>query len=524
MSDAEAARRERILDSEYGLRTVLHDQRVTSQAGRRLFERRLYRMLLREEVYVVEPQMIRDIRHLSDYVRHLEQTGDEERIASLVGMSGLEQMVAAAESYFVRRRDGVVPDLDASALVLVTELADGYRIVELRTRAQLETEGKLMQHCVGSYFPDVEAGRCRILSLRNAMNAPHCTMEVVSGEITQFQGKQNRAPAARYRPYLKEFLLKTDLDARPWILREVGLIKVADQVYGYDNLPETLDVDGSLILSSLPRIRLPRRLKVAGDLVLTYSSFPSLPEELFVGEDLILSDSSACELPAGLHVGRRLVLEGLSGLVFPDPFEIEGDLVINETQVVLPSVLRIGGRLHLQRSPLTSLPPHVSVGLTLNLRDSAIASLPDGLHVGGDLDLTGTPLAKLPRGLVVGGMLQASEARFDTLPDDLRVGDTLALQHGRFRTVPASITVGDRLDLTGCPLEFLPEGLSVGGRLVLTGTKLKRLPARLHVGSYIDLTGTEVSELPDDLVAYGVLLDGREMSLEEAAHVIADRR
>jgi hypothetical protein len=516
MPDPEASRIERILDSEYGLRTVLHAERVASDSGGRLFHRRLYRMLLKQQVYVVEPQMIRDIRHVGDYVRHLEATGDEERVASLIGMADLPQMVAAADNFFARLREEVTPELDPGALTPVADLAEGYRVVELTTRAQLETEGKLMQHCVGSYYPDVEAGRCRILSLRDRRNGPHCTMEVVGTEITQFQGKQNQAPAPQYRPYLKEFLLGTELLARPWMLREVGLIRVAERIYGYDDLPDEVDVDGSLSLSFLPLTRLPRRLHVSGDLTLTYASFPALPDDLVVGGDLLLADSSARELPPGLKVGGRLVLEGLPGLVLPDPFEIEGDLVINETPIDLPSTLRTGGRLHLQRSPLRSLPPNLSVGLTLNLRESAVTSLPEGLHVGGDLDLSDTSIDGLPPGLVVGGTLSCSSARFSSLPGDLRVGESLALQFGPFRTVPASITVGDRLDLKGCPLESLPEGLTVGGRLVLTGTPLTRLPARLRVGTYLDITNTPITELPDDLVAYGVRIGEREMSVDEA--------
>jgi len=42
----------------------------------------------------------------------------------------------------------------------------------------LKYEGEVMGHCVGGSCPEVESGRSRIISLRDAKGEPHVTLEV----------------------------------------------------------------------------------------------------------------------------------------------------------------------------------------------------------------------------------------------------------------------------------------------------------------------------------------------------------
>jgi len=86
-------------------------------------------------------------------------------------------------------------------------------------RQALKYEGDTMGHCVGGYCPDVEAGRSRIYSLRDAKGEPHVTVEVEpdirpresyygepADKIVQIKGKQNRAPKEEYLPYVQDFV------------------------------------------------------------------------------------------------------------------------------------------------------------------------------------------------------------------------------------------------------------------------------------------------------------------------------
>jgi hypothetical protein len=80
----------------------------------------------------------------------------------------------------------------------------------------LEVEGTLMKHCVGSYADRVREGRVQIFSLRDPQNKPHVTVEVSDKLVKQIQGVANSTPKDKYVAYLREWFLTTDYK------REVG--------------------------------------------------------------------------------------------------------------------------------------------------------------------------------------------------------------------------------------------------------------------------------------------------------------
>ena len=94
---------------------------------------------------------------------------------------------------------------------LEQQFGDGYRIVRLRTPRALEIEGARMGHCVAAYDDDLRNGTA-ILSLRDPQNRPHCTMERIGQKIFQVKGKQNRAPVAKYRPYIRQYIALRHLE------------------------------------------------------------------------------------------------------------------------------------------------------------------------------------------------------------------------------------------------------------------------------------------------------------------------
>lgn len=85
---------------------------------------------------------------------------------------------------------------------------------------QLAQEGNQMGHCVGGYCEGVTSGESKIYSLRDKKGRSHVTVEAtpqvksLSEEVTsttpwdiaQIKGRQNRAPAAEYLPYVQDFV------------------------------------------------------------------------------------------------------------------------------------------------------------------------------------------------------------------------------------------------------------------------------------------------------------------------------
>ena len=56
-----------LLDSEHGLRTVLFGFENKSEQGEKLFQKKLLKMLVKQQIYIAQPQLMRDLRHVHDY-------------------------------------------------------------------------------------------------------------------------------------------------------------------------------------------------------------------------------------------------------------------------------------------------------------------------------------------------------------------------------------------------------------------------------------------------------------------------
>lgn len=173
----------------------------------------------------------------------------------------------------------------------------GKRINDPRLEEALKYEGETMGHCVGGYCPDVEAGRSRIFSLRDAKGEPHVTIEVepaprigfregegpktpeerfdlqtewlkgvesgkIGGDVTfanwwrqknnipepelpfqisQIKGKQNRAPKEEYLPFVQDFV-RGGQWSRIGDFQNTGLIRKYDLIDKFT--PEELDAVG----------------------------------------------------------------------------------------------------------------------------------------------------------------------------------------------------------------------------------------------------------------------------------------
>ena len=77
---------------------------------------------------------------------------------------------------------------------------DWFKIVKLKSKESYEREGKLMSHCVASYY-----GRdTTVYSLRDEKNKPHCTIE----DWQQIKGKGNWSIDPKYIDYVVQFLSK----------------------------------------------------------------------------------------------------------------------------------------------------------------------------------------------------------------------------------------------------------------------------------------------------------------------------
>ncbi|MFA5025122.1 MAG: PcfJ domain-containing protein [Candidatus Shapirobacteria bacterium] len=128
---------------------------------------------------------------------------------------------------------------------------DGFRWVEVTSKLSLDREGKIMGHCVGSYYDRVSSGNTKIYSLRDKKNEPHCTIEHRENTINQIKGKGNRAVDEKYIKYCKDFVLNPIKGINFKEVRNlgnIGLIHAMGRIYDPENPPTDPDDFAEYIL------------------------------------------------------------------------------------------------------------------------------------------------------------------------------------------------------------------------------------------------------------------------------------
>ena len=105
----------------------------------------------------------------------------------------------------------------------IKDYGDGYRWVQLLTKAACQYQGAMQDHCVGQYNPT--SPHSRIFSLIDKEGYPHVTIEMgqrtlgrasqqssgadkltVEDAIKQIKGKKNSRPSQKYQNYILDFI------------------------------------------------------------------------------------------------------------------------------------------------------------------------------------------------------------------------------------------------------------------------------------------------------------------------------
>jgi hypothetical protein len=433
------------------------------------------------------------------------------------------------------------------------DLADGFRLVSLKSRAALETESVRMQHCVGqgAYDHTLQSADHAILSLRDRHGNPHATIHMIRNTVVQLQGKQNRVPARKYIEALSPLLFETNyptvdlgfvfdadgnthaLDRLPPGITVYGSLRVANRRMA---LPDGLHVTGDISFRDVTDYRIPKGLVVDGSFHAAKCRFLPFPADLKVGGILSFSDmsrhtiprsvsiggftllrSDLRSIPAGLHLAGDLTVNGTDG-AFPSEIRIDGNISIRDARVNLPDGLHVLGNLSIRgrRHPVT-LPERLRVGADLSFPKTKISSIPDSVVVGGAINATGTPLRHfpftkvngslrlggtkikdLPEGLCVVGDLDISNTKVDRLPIDLEV-KSLNVSGTRISSLPTGMRL-DYLSANDCRhLRDMPQDLVATSFISARRTPVGRLPADVPANASLYLSGSGIGSLPANL-------------------------
>ena len=156
-----------------------------------------------------------EIEHILDYLNSNAAPSRLRKMSYNEAKKGAEKWVAA-----LTKKGNDITETESDT-VLFKDFNDGFKIVKLKSEDSYKREGNLMSHCVASYYGKSD---CEVYSLRDAVNSPHCTIEIVrDGEyIQQIKGKGNGSIHPKYINYIMTFLKEIGQEVRGSELTNLG--------------------------------------------------------------------------------------------------------------------------------------------------------------------------------------------------------------------------------------------------------------------------------------------------------------
>lgn len=160
------------------------------------------------------PENIGEIEHIIDFLNSEKAPTRLRKMSYEEAKKGSEQWIKTMNK---QARNIVETEEDTQVEI---DFEDGMKLVRLVGKEAFQREGKLMSHCVSSYY---ENDKCKVYSLRDTKNNPHCTIEVMnSGGINQIKGKGNGSIHPKYIKYVLKTLDHFGMDVRDSEMSNLG--------------------------------------------------------------------------------------------------------------------------------------------------------------------------------------------------------------------------------------------------------------------------------------------------------------
>lgn len=147
-----------------------------------------------------------------------------------------------------------MPEICFGTLPLEVDV-DGYKFVALNTKQLLHVEGKIMHHCVSSYYDNSIRDMCRIYSIRDEVGARVATIEIGNNlSVVQVKAKNNNPiskEASRIVKMFSHYLLSLDSVKFGSNVSKVSNLELHDRPCLIDNNSTTLRYrcDGHIIIT-----------------------------------------------------------------------------------------------------------------------------------------------------------------------------------------------------------------------------------------------------------------------------------
>lgn len=123
--------------------------------------------------------------HIADWLGDNEcgEIGGATRYRQARGAGSIDQMYNMADAYFRAKNKKLIGEEDWAGIKEIIAYEDGHKWIQLTSKKALQREGKLMDHCIASYWPRIEPGYYRAYSLRDKENMPLVTIGATELEM-----------------------------------------------------------------------------------------------------------------------------------------------------------------------------------------------------------------------------------------------------------------------------------------------------------------------------------------------------
>ncbi|MCV9963623.1 PcfJ domain-containing protein [Pararhizobium sp. BT-229] len=493
----------------------------------------------------------------------LERVNDDGVPLKLAKFGTFQQIVDEANKAMRKMNTRGASGVGAGEIV--HSFDDGWAMVRLRSREELDHESSQMQHCVGhgGYDEAVLRGSIGIYSLRDPAGNSHATLEMDhSGPgdvIDQIKGKQNRvarrdyfAKVVAWLDTLEDYSYPLHVKDHPsgwttdFMFKLVELAKldpgsvfsgnleynISDHDTVEDSgeapiklaLPVDLTIKGNLTIKSgvgpIREFILPEGLKVIGDINLIGVT---VNMDAIQGRAVQITDCHIKRLPRRLkravaitrctfaksfETGEGTVFAGFVSLsasnieTAMDAMSFEGDLELDHIQ----------GWIGCGQHPCLKVPGDLKV------RNSQLKFF-QAVKVGGAFTLDQTTVVQAPECIHVGKNFHIHRSDVYQLPDDMKVGGAFEVTGGsNLKHVPEKAVLGGDVILRQTDVK-LGGRKFFSGNLVLVRADLARPAPYTRVAGDLTIDDCDFSKIPKGLDVGGSFTFKGSLMTELAADI-----
>lgn len=166
-----------------------------------------------------------DVEHVLDFL-HSDQA--PRGIKNLSWKQAKEKATAWIEMLNKRAFNAIETEEDIEIVFPVPGM-EGYKWVKLIGKSAYEREGRLMSHCIASFYNKEDSEN---YSLRDGKNNPHASLEIrrSANQIVQVKGKGNGPIHPKYIKAVLEFHKHLGMPIRPHDLPNLGYVFLSESL------------------------------------------------------------------------------------------------------------------------------------------------------------------------------------------------------------------------------------------------------------------------------------------------------